>query len=192
MHNSLVNWVVLGSVTFVASWILGLVWNRDQALLTGAIAVPASYIGAVVAHKRSINQEKRLRGSLVHEIQVLEKEEIQLLESLATATATRRDIEASINALQSERSQLLDRVSELHDQRSKIYQELTYFQQYKQQQEADCYYLQAQVKQLEEQQYELNQSLSTKNTQIKQAETCLKRLVEEQEQLHHNRVQGEC
>ena len=184
-----VNWVVLGSVTFVVSLILGLLLNREKVLLTGAIAVSAGYVGAVVAEKRRINQEKRLRGSLEHEIQILEEEEIQLLESLSAATATRHEVEASINALQAERSQLLNRVSELHDQRSKIHQELTYLQQKKQQQEEDFYHLQAQFRQLEEQQFELSQFLSTKIAQIQQTEAHSKRLLVEQEQLQHQITQ---
>lgn len=184
-----VNWVVLGSVTFVVSLILGLLLNRDKVILTGAIAVSAGYVGAVIAEKRRINQGKRLRGSLENEIQVLEAEEIQLLESLSAATATRQEVEASINALQAERSQLLNRVSELHDQRSKIHQELTYLQQQKQQQEEDFYHLQAQVQQLEEQQFELSQSLSTKISQIQQTEAHSKRLLVEQEQLQHQITQ---
>ncbi len=184
-----VNWVILGSVTFVVSWILGLFWNSNKALLTGAIAVPASYVGVVVAQKRRIHQEKRLKGSLENEIQVLEEEEIQLLESLSTATATRQKLEASINALQAERTQLRNRVSELHDQRSTIYQELTYFQQQKQQQEEDFYQIQSQIQQFEAQQFELGQSLSTKIFQIQQTENRSKRLLEEQEELQNQIVQ---
>jgi len=180
-----VNWAVLCSVTFVVSWTLGLVWNRDKALLTGAIAIPASYIGAVVAQKRRMNQEKRFRGSLRYEIQALEEEEIRLLESLSAVTVKRQGVEANLNALQAERSQLRNRVSELYDQRSKIYQELTYLQEQKQQQEEDFYYLQTQVQQFEEQQFGLSQSLSTKIAQIKQTETRSKRLLEEQEQLQN-------
>lgn len=180
-----VNRILLGSVAFSVSFVLGLVANRDinKALLTGVITVPGTYAGAAIVEKRRIYQEKLLRGSLQNQIQELEEEESQLYQSLAAATATRQEVEASINALQSERSQLLNRVSDLHLQRNELYRELSEFQKQKQQQEAEFYHLQTQLHQLERQQAELNQSISTKNFQIQQTEIRISQLRKELEQL---------
>lgn len=179
------NRILLGSVAFSVSFVLGLLANRDinKALLAGIITVPGTYAGAAIVEKRRIYQEKLLRGSLQNQIQELEEEEHQLYQSLAAATATRQEVEASINALQGERSQLLNRVSDLHLQRNELYRELSDFQKQKQQQEAEFYHLQTQLHQLERQQAELNQSISSKNFQIQQTEIRLNQLRKEFEQL---------
>jgi chromosome segregation ATPase len=183
--TKVVNRILLGSVAFSVSFCLGLLANRDlqKALLTGAITVPATYAGTLIADKRQINQERLLRGDLESEIQELEEEEAQLYESLYAATATRQEVEASINALQSERSQLLNRVSDLHSQRNELYQELSIFQKQKQQQEEDFYTLQTQFQQLERDYTELNQSLLAKTSQISQTEARLNRLANELEKV---------
>jgi chromosome segregation ATPase len=179
------NQILLGSVAFGVSFILGLGMNRDisKALLTGIITVPAAYAGVFIAEKRRISQEKLLRSYLHNQIQELEAEEAQLYHSLASATATRQEIEASINALHGERVQLLGRVSELHNQRNKLYKELSDFQKQKQQQEVIFYKLQSQIQQLERQQNELNQSLSAKTFQLNQTENRINQLNKELEKL---------
>lgn len=181
-----VNRILLGSVAFSVSFLLGLLVNRDinKALLTGAITVPATYAGATIAEKRRIYQEKLLRGSLQNQIQELLEEENQLYQSLASATATRQEVEASINALQGERSQLLNRVSDLHLQRNELYRELSDFQKQKQQKETEFYHLQTQIQRLERQQVELEQSLSAKTFQLNQTEARTNQLKKEIERLH--------
>lgn len=181
----LVNRIFLSSVAFGVSLGLGLLATRNvrQALLTGVITVPASYVGAVVAEKRRANQEQLLRSSLHHQIQALEGQQSLLQQSLYAATVTRQEVEASINALQTERSHLLNRVSELHNQRNVLYQEVNEFQQQKQQFEGEVYRLHSQVQHLETEQAELNQSLTVKTSQIQQRENRLNLLREELEQL---------
>jgi chromosome segregation ATPase len=181
-----VNRILLGSVAFSVSFLLGLLVNRDinKALLTGVITVPGTFAGAAIAEKRRIYQEKLLRGSLQNQIQELLEEENQLYESLASATATRQEVEASINALQGERSQLLNRVSDLHLQRNDLYRELSDFQKQKQQQETEFYHLQTQIQRLERQQVELEQSLSAKTFQLNQTEARANQLKKEIERLH--------
>lgn len=179
------NRILLCSVASSVSFLLGLLLNRDlpKALLTGGITIPAAYVGSAIADRRRIYQEKLVKGSLQLQIQELEQEETQLYHSLAAATATRQEIEASINALQSERSLLLNRVSELHIQRNELYRELSDFQKQKQQEEVEFYSLQIQLQQLDKQQTEINQSLSGKTFQLQQTETRLNRLKNELEQL---------
>lgn len=181
------NRFLLGSVAFGVSFLLGLLANRDitKALLTGVIAIPATYTGAMIADKRRIYQEKLLRGSLQNQIEELVEEQTQLYQSLAAATATRQEVEASINALQSERSHLLSRVSELHIQRNELYRELSDFQKQKQQQDLEFYNLQTQLQKLERQQTEVNQSLSAKTFQLQQTEIRINQLRKELDQLHN-------
>lgn len=192
-----VNRILLGSVAFSVSFLLGLLMNRDinKALLTGVITVPATYAGVTIAEKRRISQEKLLRGSLQNQIQELLEEENQLYQSLASATATRQEVEASINALQGERSQLLNRVSDLHIQRNELYRELSDFQKQKQQQETEFYTLQTQIQRLERQQIELEQSLSAKTFQLNQTESRANQLKKEierlQKQISHKKQQKE-
>lgn len=179
------NQIFMGSVAFSVSFVVGLLTtsNLSKGLLTGTITGITTCAGATIAEKRRIHQEKLLRGSLQNQIQELVEEENQLYQSLASATATRQEVEASINALQGERSQLLNRVSELHSQRNEMYRELSECQKQKQQQESEFYTLQTQVQQLERQQVELTQSLSTKTFQLHQTETRLTQLKKEHERL---------
>lgn len=189
--TKLANRILLGSVAFGVSFGLGLLANRNlnQALLAGIITVPATYIGVAIADKRRAYQERLLKNSLHIQIQELEAEEVQLYQSLSAATATRHEVEASINALQSERSYLLNRVSELHSQRNELYQELTVVQKQKQQQEAEFYTLQNQIQQFERQQTELSQSMANKISQIQQAELRFNRLQVELDQLQNQITQ---
>lgn len=184
MQSITVNRILLSSVAFSVSFLLGLLANRDisKALLTGIITLPATYAGVAIADRRRIYQEKLLRGSLQHQIQELQDEYTHLYQSLASATATRQEVEASINALQGERAHLLNRVSELHAQRNQLYQEFSDFQKQKQQKELEYYQLQTQLQQLERQQIEFNQALSAKSFQLQQTEIRLKRLRSELEQ----------
>ncbi|MEW6495200.1 MAG: tellurite resistance TerB C-terminal domain-containing protein [Cyanobacteriota bacterium] len=179
------NRILLCSVASSVSFLLGLLINRDlpKALLTAGITAPAAYVGSAIADRRRIYQEKLLKSSLQLQIQELEEEETQLYHSLAAATATRQEIEASINALQSERSLLLNRVSELHIQRNELYRDLSDFQKQKQEEEVGFYALQTQLQQLEKQQAEINQSLSGKTFQLQKTETRLNRLKNELEHL---------
>lgn len=183
--TQLANRILLCSVAFGVSSILGLLANRDfqKALLTGVITVPAAYAGTAIADNRRIKQEKLLRNSLQNQIEALEEEEIQLYQSLSAATTTRQDVEASINALQAERSQLLGRVSELHHQRNELYRELSDCQKLKQQQETELYTIQNQILQFEKQQTDLSQSLAAKIAQIQQTEIRYNRLQTEFDQL---------
>ncbi|HBY77407.1 MAG TPA: hypothetical protein DEG47_10495, partial [Cyanobacteria bacterium UBA11148] len=124
MHSiQLVNRILLGAIAFGVSFGIGLFTNPNQALLNGAITVLASYTGVLVADKQRIKQEKLLKGSLRNQIQEFQEEETRLYELVSEAIATKQELEASINALQSERSQILYRVSELHTQRNELYHE---------------------------------------------------------------------
>src|SRR5919199_1042176 len=185
-----VNRILLGSVAFSVSFVLGLLANRDinKALLTGVITVPGTYAGSAIAEKRRIYQEKLLRGSLQNQIQELEEEESQLYQSLASATATRQEVEASINALQGERSQLLNRVSDLHIQRNELYRELSDFQ--KQKQHPDLVTLESQKRHLEGEAYDLQTQIQVLQQRQDQLNQVLAPLQEQQHEIEASLLAG--
>ena len=176
--NKLVNQLLLGSIAFSISFILGLLAQRNlaKALLTGGITVPACYSAATVVNRRRRQQEKQTHYSLSSQIQLLERKETQLYQTLASAADIKQELEASIHALQVERNQLLHRVSELHCQRNKLYRELHTLQQQQQQQQQSFYSQQTQLQQLEKQKLELDQTLHLQTTQIRPIETRIRSL----------------
>lgn len=185
--NQLANHIILGTVAFSVSVSIGVFTNPEKALLNGVITVLASSAGSIVANKRLKEQEKRHIGSLLHQIEEFEAEKSILYESVSQGMEIKQQLEASINALQIERSQLLSRVSLLHEQRNNFYQELAGFQLEKQQQIDEIENLKKQIKQIEQHQVELNQSLWAKTAQVQPAETRLNRLHGELDRLQ-NRI----
>lgn len=185
MVTKLVNQLLLGSVAFGTSLILGIMVHRDvrEAFLTGGIGVTACYTAATVTNKRRNNQETRDRDSLYCQIQSLENKETQLCQSLASTTAIHKELEASIEALQVERTQLLHRVSELHLHRNALYKHVSKLQQQRQQQETVYLTKQTQLQLLERRKDEINQSLHVQLTQIRPTQKRLQSLQEEFEQI---------
>lgn len=181
--NQLVNQMLLGTVAFTVSVGVGLFINPNKALVNGVVTVVASYTGVIVADRRRLQGEKQRKNALLNQIQEFEAEESLLYESLMQGRETQHQLEARINALQTERSQLLSRVSELHNQRNTLYQEISEVQQHKQQHLEEIDILRSQIQQLEKHQSELNQSLWAKTAQIQPAETRLNHLHSELEQL---------
>ena len=183
--TKLVNQLLLGSIAFGISFILGLLAQRNlaKALLTGVITVPACYSAASVVNRRRRQQEKQTHYSLSSQIQLLERKETQLYQTLASAADIKQELEASIHALQVERNQLLHRVSELHCQRNGLYRELHTLQQQQQQQQQNVYSKQTQLQQLEKQKLELEQTLHLQTTQIRPVETRIRSLKSEFSQI---------
>lgn len=175
--------MLLGTVAFTVSVGVGLFVNPDKALVNGVVTVVASYTGVIVADRRRNKAERHHKNALIHQIQTFEEEESLLYESLIQRRETQHQLEASINALQTERNQLLSRVSELHNQRNNLYQEITEVQQQKQEHLEEMSTLRSHIQQLEKHQSELNQSLWAKTAQIQPAETRLNHLHTELEQL---------
>lgn len=167
------NWIVLGSVAFGVSVCLSLLANRDitKAFFTGAITIPATYIGAVIIHKRRIYQEKLLINSLHSQIQELEWRKADLNEFLLAALTEEQEVEASINSLESELHYLRSQVSEGYNHKRVMNWELATLQEQKQQQQAELYFLQSQVNTLETELKELNQALVPKTLEIRRTET---------------------
>ena len=183
--TKLVNRILLCSVVFSVSLTLELLLSKNftKALLTGMITIPASYVGAVIVDKQRIRKEKLLRGSIQHQIQVLDEEKVQLHQSMCETKIIQQEAEASVNSLQTERSHLINRISELHYQRNELQQSINYLQQQQQQQETLFVHGQNQLQELEIKEEELNRLISTKTTQISPTENRLNRLKDELEQL---------
>ena len=167
------NQIFLGSVAFTVSFCLSLFVNRDikQALTTGSMTVPATYAGVVIIHNRRINQDKLLRNSLQNEIQELEDYKTDINQFLFDALAEEEEVEASINALQAELNYIRTKLTEGYTQRKEQTWELSLIQNQKQQQEADIYSLQEEIKGLENQIKELNQVELDKKLDIRKIES---------------------
>lgn len=167
------NQIFLGSVAFTVSFCLSLFVNRDikQALTTGSMTVPATYAGVVIIHNRRINQDKLLRNSLQNEIQELEDYKTDINQFLFDALAEEEEVEASINALQAELNYLRTKLTEGYTQRKEQTWELGLIQNQKQQQEADIYSLQEEIKGFENQIKELNQVELDKKLDIRNIES---------------------
>ena len=167
------NQIFLGSVAFTVSFCLSLFVNRDikQALTTGSMTVPATYAGVVIIHNRRINQDKLLRNSLQNEIQELEDYKTDINQFLFDALAEEEEVEASINALQAELNYIRTKLTEGYTQRKEQTWELGLIQNQKQQQEADIYSLQEEIKGFENQIKELNQVELDKKLDIRKIES---------------------
>lgn len=185
LSAKITNWLVLGSVAFGVSLCLSLIASQDfgKAFLTGVITIPATYVGAVVIHKRRINREKRFRNSLVNQIQELEAYQEDMNQYLVDALSEEQGLEASINNLKSELNYLRNQVSESYNQRKSINWELVGLQEQKQQKLQDLSIIQEQINTLENQINQLNQLLSTKNAEVRKAETELNLIKSEIRQL---------
>lgn len=167
------NQIFLGSVAFTVSFCLSLFVNRDikQALTTGSMTVPATYAGVVIIHNRRINQDKLLRNSLQNEIQELEDYKTDINQFLFDALTEEEEVEASINALQAELNYIRTKLTEGYTQRKEQTWELGLIQNQKQQQEADIYSLQEEIKGFENQIKELNQVELDKKLDIRKIES---------------------
>lgn len=169
----LINRILLGSVAFGVSFVFGLLANpgkMDKALITGAIAVPASFAGALVADRQRTKREKLYKNSLHAQIQELEGHQTHLQQSLSSVAATKQEAESSIDALQIERGQLLGRVSELNKQRDELNQDLSSLHKQKQQLEGEAQKLQTELQTLLAQQIELHELLPAAKAQAREAQ----------------------
>lgn len=179
------NWLVLGSVAFGVSFCLGLIASQDfgKAFFTGVITIPATYAGAVIIHKQRLDREKRFRNSLVHQVQELEVYKEDINQYLVDALSEEQGLEASINNLKSELNYLRSQVSDAYNQRKSISWELVGFQEQKQQKLIELSHIQAQINTLDTQINQLNQVISTKNAEVRKAETDLNFIKSEMRQL---------
>ena len=171
------NQILLGAVAFGVSFCVTLVVNRDikQAFFTGLITVPATYSATALIHTRRINQGKKLINTLEDEVQELEDYKTELNQYLFDALAEEQEVEASINALQSELTYLRTKVVEGYNQIKEQNWELYLLQNEKQQQDAEANALQNQINTLENKIKELikdiNQIELAKKTEVSKIES---------------------
>lgn len=191
----LTNQILLAAVAFSVSFCVTLVVNRDikQACFTGLITVPATYSATVIINRRRINQGKRLIDSLQDQILELEEYKTDLNQFVFEALAEEQEVEASINALQSELDHLRTKLSQGYNQRKEQNWELYILHNQKQQQEAEVYSLEHQINSLENQLNKLtknfNQLESSKQTEIQKIESNIDLLKLEFSQLQ-SQIQG--
>ncbi|MGK7925695.1 MAG: tellurite resistance TerB C-terminal domain-containing protein [Spirulina sp.] len=126
LKQKLVNQILLGSIAFGLGFGAGWLVHRNlkSAAIVGAIALPASYASAIAAQWHWSKHEKRHRHALRYQIQSLSEQRQHLYGAISAALATQQEVQASVQALNMERTRLLERVSELHQQRNTLYQDI--------------------------------------------------------------------
>ena len=126
LKQKLVNQILLGAIAFGLGFGAGWLVHRDAkaASITGAIALPASYASAIAAQWHWSKHEKRHRNALRYQIQSLSEQRQHLYGAISAALATQQEVQASVQALNMERTRLLERVTELHQQRNTLYREI--------------------------------------------------------------------
>ena len=156
------NQILLGAVAFSVSFCVTLVVNRDikPAFFTGLITVPATYTATVIVNRRRINHGKMLIESLQNQILELEEYKTDLSQFVYEALAEEQEVEASINALQSELDHLRTKLSEGYNHRKQQNWDLYILQNQKQQQEAEIYLLDTQINNLETQLQQTTQNFN--------------------------------
>ncbi|MCW6035161.1 hypothetical protein K4A83_02585 [Spirulina subsalsa FACHB-351] len=125
-NNKLVNQVILGSIAFSLSFGLGLLLSREfkQGVLTGIAALPGSYGCAIALYRQRVQQDKKFKQGLHHQIQLLRQQRESCHQEMAIALNQQQNLESNLHALYSEREQILMRVAELHQYRKELYQSL--------------------------------------------------------------------
>lgn len=200
------NRIIFGSVVFGMGLGMALLAFRDlkTALLAGVVTVPASYTGIIMLDRRRNRQQKLLQDSLENRLEDLKQEvsnlelhENQLNYSVGVSMTLYREVEVSVEALQTERNNLLNRISELHQQRgqlhqefyqqrAKLQQELLSISKKKQQIEEDYTKLNQKLIPLKKHQNQLGKLLLEQNHQIQEVKTCLSLLNEEYAKIEGN------
>jgi chromosome segregation ATPase len=166
--------------------------DRDvkKILAMGAIASSASFVGATIIDRKTIEREKLRRSILKERTNLLQKEIFyletdreQLRKSLLTTTTVRQEIEHSVNYLNSEKNELVDRLQELDKEREEIEAVISSLLPQKKQLEKDCQQKQIDLETLSARASELDRIVLEQLAQIQQDEACLSLLREEYQQL---------
>lgn len=164
---------LLGLVAFGVSFGFILVSTGDlkNALITGLVTVPATYIGAIVVDKRRRNYEMLVLNSLHKQIQELEREELGLHQSLSAARMKKQELIANVNVLQTEINNLRSQVSERRNQREDLNIDLTNLRGQIEQLGQRYDDLQAETQELEKSKGKIHQSLSLAISEQRRVET---------------------
>ncbi|WP_204103522.1 MULTISPECIES: tellurite resistance TerB C-terminal domain-containing protein [Spirulina sp. CCY15215] len=186
LKQKLVNQILLGSIAFGVGFGLGWFVHRNlkSASITGAIALTSGYTSAIAAQLHWSKYEKRNRNALRYQIQSLSEQRQQLYGAISSALATQQEIQASVQALNLERTRLLDRVSELHQQRNALHRELQESPEVSPEPETPHYYRPpARLQPSFKTEATINRAFFSKTVQLQEMESRLQQLNNELEKL---------
>ncbi|MCL1467664.1 tellurite resistance TerB C-terminal domain-containing protein [Argonema galeatum] len=169
---------LLGSVAFIVSFGLSLLLLRDikAASIAAAIAVPATFCGAIAVNGKQRMQHKRIRTGLEMEIRQLEKWGIQLYDHLTAMIAEQQRTEIHINFLKRQLNQLYVQTAEQQKYKHQLTQELIALGEQKRLLEAEMHHWETEVYHLEQQKEELDLSLRSLLSEKHNAEAELQQL----------------
>jgi chromosome segregation ATPase len=165
--------LLLSLVAFSVSFCLSLLITRDfsKSLITGALTLFASLVGAAVAegqHRQALNQRSQ---ELTGHIRALQRKRSEAYEALVMMTQERDQISNSLNALQTQLRNLQIQSSNLWQQKEELSWNITSPQASPANQ---IYVLQTKLQELEQKEAELNKSLSATLSAKQRAELGLK------------------
>ncbi|MBN8559124.1 MAG: hypothetical protein J0L70_01220 [Leptolyngbya sp. UWPOB_LEPTO1] len=165
--------LLLSFVALSVSFCLSLLITRDfsRSLITGALTLFASLVGAAVAegqHRQALNQRSQ---ELTGHIRALQRKRSEAYEALVMMTQERDQISNSLNALQTQLRNLQIQSSNLWQQKEELSWNITSPQASPANQ---IYVLQTKLQELEQKEAELNKSLSATLSAKQRAELGLK------------------
>lgn len=103
----MLNQLLLSSVSFSVAFGLSLlVGDFKSAWLTGAISVFATFMGIFIVNGTQRIRHKPIINSLKVQIYKLERQEIELQQSISSIAIEKRQLEVKINFLKSELSHI--------------------------------------------------------------------------------------
>ncbi|MCL1473089.1 tellurite resistance TerB C-terminal domain-containing protein [Argonema antarcticum] len=169
---------LLGSVAFIVSFGLSLLLIRDikAASIAAAIAVPATFCGAIAVNGKQRMQHKRIRTGLEMEIRQLEKWGIQLYDHLTAMVAEQQRTEIHINFLKRQLNQLYVQTAEQQKYKHQLTQELIALEEQKRLLSADAHHWETEVYHLEQQKEELDLCLRSLLSEKHNAEAEIQQL----------------
>lgn len=169
---------LLGSVAFIVSFGLSLLLIRDikAASIAAAIAVPATFCGAIAVNCKQRIQHKRIITALEMEIRQLEKWGIQLYDYLSAMLAEQQRTEIHINFLKRQLNQLYVQTAEQQRYKHQLAQELIALGEQKRSLEAEAHHWETEVYHLEQQKEELDLCLRSLLSEKHNAEAELQEL----------------
>lgn len=152
---------LLASVAFSVSFMISLIVNRDikTALVTGVIAVPATFCGLIAANIQQRMRKKRMINLLERQIFQLEEWGEDLYEYLLGMTAEQQRREVNLNSLKRQLNQIHIQISEQQRYKYQLNQELINLSDQKRKLETEVHHWETQLYHLEQKREELDLSL---------------------------------
>ena len=159
--------------------------NRDikPALLTGAIAIPASCAGVFVVNGKQRLQHKTTLIAFQVQIDQLESWQTELEQSIAAIAAEKQRVETNINFLQTQLSQLYAQIAEHRNHKQQLSQDVVTLTTDYHKLSAKLQDLQTQVDNCEQRREELYQSLRSLRQEKQEEEASYSYLKTEHNQL---------